>query len=532
MVANIASPEVQCAEPRSALDPLVSIIIVCYNQAHFLADAIDSALNQTYENLEILLVDDGSTDETRDIIRRYPRVRHFRQENQGLSAARNAGLRETVGSFVVFLDADDRLLPNAIASGLKCFSQHPKSGFVFGGFRVIYGNGFSALPENRNRVDKDHYWHLLQRNIVGMHATVMYPRGVLEEFGGFNPQLRACEDYELYLRIARSYPVAQHGAPIAEYRQHETNLSLDSVLMLGSALQVLRKEKSHIPDRKHDLALRTGMKAWKRYYGDLAINAWRRKSSLRGLLAIGRHYPLGLIQRGWKFVRGRAGLPASPANIDFGSLRRLSPVSRQFGFDRGQPVDRYYIEAFLADHIADICGQVLEIGDSRYSKKFGTERVTGQDVLQLSAGPLGSTIVADLTDAPRIPTERFDSIILTQTLHLIYDLRAALATLSRILKPGGVLLATLPGISRVCREPEYPEADSWRFTASSSHRLFREFFPKEDHVLVKSYGNVFTASAFLYGLATHELSANELECHDPDYPVIIGVRAQKATNAE
>jgi glycosyltransferase involved in cell wall biosynthesis len=526
---EILDPDIQFGKPMPTQQLLLSVVIVCHNQAQYLANAIESVVAQTYHNLEILVVDDGSTDNTRETARRFSQARYLHQENQGLSAARNAGLRETHGPYVVFLDADDRLLPHCLEAGIECFRRHPNSGFVFGGYRNIFSDGSSTLPDSCPRINKDYYWHFLQGNFVGMHATVMYPRKVLEGVGGFNTQLRACEDYELYLRITRVWQVIQHNALIAEYRQHDANMSRDHVFMLRSVLRVLDMERRYIPDHRHKLALHSGINIWKNYYGNLAIDAWRRNRTVRGFLTVASCYPRGIAEQAFKLVRDRISHTITGGKIRLGSLRRLSPISRQFGFDRGKPVDRHYIESFLANFAADIHGQVLEIGDNSYSQTFGGTRITGQDVLHVSAGYPGITIVADLTNAPDIPSERFDCIVFTQTLHLIYDMRAALSTLARILKPGGILLATLPGISQICRDRAYPEADSWRFTASSARRLFNEYF-LENELCVQSYGNVLAATAFLYGLATCELKPDELNHHDSDYPVILGVRARKADN--
>jgi SAM-dependent methyltransferase len=215
--------------------------------------------------------------------------------------------------------------------------------------------------------------------------------------------------------------------------------------------------------------------------------------------------------------------------IRFGSLRRLTPVSDRFGFDRGLPIDRYYIEDFLGRHGGpggDITGRVLEVGDSTYTRRFG-DGVTRSDVLHVEEGNPHATIVADLTKADHIESSSFDCIVCTQTLLLIYDVRAAIATLGRILKPGGVVLATVPGISRVCGEIDV-WGDYWRFTRASARRLFEEVFPPDD-VQVESYGNVLTAVAFLHGLAADELKREELDVHDPDFEVVIAVRATRAS---
>ena len=210
--------------------------------------------------------------------------------------------------------------------------------------------------------------------------------------------------------------------------------------------------------------------------------------------------------------------------VRFGSLRRVTPISRSWGFDRGRPIDRYYIENFLAQHADDIRGRVLEIGDATYTLRFG-DRVTRSDVLHVTAGNPHATIVGDLTKAEHIPSDTFDCIILTQTLHLIYDVRAAIATLHRILKPGGVLLATVPGISQIDRY-EWRDSWYWAFTTLSTRRMLEESFG-DGGVDVEAFGNVLTAAAFLYGLATEELERNELDYWDAPYPLLITARARK-----
>jgi len=216
--------------------------------------------------------------------------------------------------------------------------------------------------------------------------------------------------------------------------------------------------------------------------------------------------------------------------VRFGDLRRIAPFSRSWGFDRGLPLDRYYIERFLSAHALDIRGRVLEIQDDTYTRKFGGDRVTKSDVLHAVEGNLQATIVADLTCAHHIPSDTFDCVILTQTLQFIYDIRTAVKTLYRILKPGGVLLATVPGISQISRHDMDRWGDYWRFTTLSAQRLIERVFPEAD-ISVNVYGNVLTATAFLHGLAIQELRQEELDYKDPDYEVLIAVRAVKAEAA-
>jgi SAM-dependent methyltransferase len=211
--------------------------------------------------------------------------------------------------------------------------------------------------------------------------------------------------------------------------------------------------------------------------------------------------------------------------VSFGDLRRKTPLSRQFGFDRGTPIDRHYIEDFLAGNADDIQGHVLEIGDDTYTKKYGRKYVTKRDILNLSERSPGTTIVGDLTHADHIPSENFDCIILTQTLHLIYDFRSALQTIHRTLKSGGVVLATFPGISQISYD-QWGAYWCWSFTALSARRMFEEVFLKEN-IFVQTFGNVLTATAFLHGLAVEELQQNELDYNDTDYEVLITVKALK-----
>jgi SAM-dependent methyltransferase len=214
--------------------------------------------------------------------------------------------------------------------------------------------------------------------------------------------------------------------------------------------------------------------------------------------------------------------------IDFGDLRRVSPISKKFGLDRGSSVDRYYIEKFLGEFLTDIRGSVLEIGDNGYTKKFGQERVSRSDVLHVEEGHPQATIVADLSCDRTLPADTFDCIICTQTLQFIYDFRAALQCLYRILKPGGVLLATLAGISQVSRFDMDRWGDYWRLTTLSTRRLFDGVFPPGS-VQISAYGNVLSAVAFLHGIAAGELAEDELNYCDPDYQLVIAVRAVKPT---
>lgn len=235
---------------------------------------------------------------------------------------------------------------------------------------------------------------------------------------------------------------------------------------------------------------------------------------------------LAFLQAWWdRYVRGTA-----VGWVRFGSLRRLTPLGEVFGMARGHSldlcIDRFYIEHFLRHATLDIRGHVLEVGDNIYTRRFGGPKVTASDVLHAALGNPVATIVADLTNAQHLASDTFDCIILTQTLQYIFDLHAAFQTLYRILRPGGVLLATCPGISQLSRYDAEQWGEYWRFTTGSVRRLCTTVFPAQA-VTVHGYGNVFVALAFLHGLLMTELRPEELEYHDPNYEVLITLRAQK-----
>ena len=217
-------------------------------------------------------------------------------------------------------------------------------------------------------------------------------------------------------------------------------------------------------------------------------------------------------------------------SVDFGGLRRLSPISAIFGQDRDLlTIERYYIEEFLKKHSADVKGRCLEMGDPAYIKKFGGDKVTQIDVLNYVEGNPQATIVADLTDAPHIPDNTFDCIIITQTLQMIFEVDKAIASLHRILKPGGVVLATSHGITKVARREGVDDwGEYWHFTTQSSKRLFGDVFGRPN-IEVMSYGNILTTIASLHGLSASELDPVELAENDPDYELLVMVRAVKRT---
>jgi glycosyltransferase involved in cell wall biosynthesis len=293
---------------------LASVIIPCYQQAHYLSEAIESALAQTHPHVEVVVIDDGSPDNTIETANRYPGVRCITQDNLGLPAARNTGIRRSNGSFLVFLDADDRLLPTAIEAGLASLDAHPEAAFTSGRCRWIATDG-SPLPTPEGAAaDGDLYAALLRSNYVGMPATAMYRRGVFEVVHGFRTAtpLQAAADYDLNLRIAGRFPICAHPQVVAEYRQRDASMSRDPALMLRSVLAAIKAQRPLIgPSRTHRAAYRAGLRFWRNYYGrPLAHHAagyvqrgqWGRALAATWVLL--RFHPTGLAD----LLRGGAPL--------------------------------------------------------------------------------------------------------------------------------------------------------------------------------------------------------------------------------
>jgi glycosyltransferase involved in cell wall biosynthesis len=259
-------------------------------------------LAQSYPAVEIIVIDDGSTDSSGEIAQRLP-VRYLRQENRGLCAARNAGIRKSNGNYLLFLDADDRLKPKAIEYGVRALDAHPDCALAVGDHVFIAGDG-SYLGNSVKVAAMDrHFEALLKSNFIEMISSVLFRRSIFEQVGGFNPCLRVAEDYDLYLRIARVQPIYCHTAIVAEYRKHGGNTSLNSELMLTTTLQVLKAQERYVrSDAGRLLAYREGIHSWRRQYGrqlvmELATScAARRGDRLRHkLMILAGYYPQGLL---------------------------------------------------------------------------------------------------------------------------------------------------------------------------------------------------------------------------------------------
>lgn len=275
--------------------PIVSVVIPCYKQAQFLAEAIESVLTQTYRSTEIVVVDDGSPDDTADVVARYAAVRCVRQQNQGLAGARNAGFGTSTGEYVLFLDADDRLTPNAVESHLSCFAKHPEAGFAVGDIDHITLDGSYAGSPRWPVLEANHYQELLKANHVANTIAVMFRRSVIERVGGFKASCTPAEDYELLLHAARLFPSAHHGTVVAQYRRHATTLSRKGAIMLRAMHRVMRLQRSTVEGNQKLLkAYREGQLYWRDHFGGATVKEvyahimrgepWRAAAAFAALL--------------------------------------------------------------------------------------------------------------------------------------------------------------------------------------------------------------------------------------------------------
>jgi glycosyltransferase involved in cell wall biosynthesis/SAM-dependent methyltransferase len=540
--------------------PLVSVVVPFWNVKSFLAEAIDSVLAQRFQSWELLLVDDGSTDGTTEVARHYAerlpgQVRYLEHEghqNRGVCASRNVGVRNARGAFIAFLDADDVWVPEKLGRQTTLLNRHPEAAFVYGLSQWWYSWSGDARDSERDFVHRlgvpantvIRPPELLWRWVVRQDAAIPNPsnilvrREVVVRVGAFEESFRGnvYEDQAFLAKIVLGAPVVTADECWDRYRQHP-----------GSSVATAEREGREVSQRITFLAWlgryleRQGMRGTPLWRSIVRQKWTYEHPRFRALVAVSRDAHQHLTRRAKTVVRQALPGPVldwirarrSPSNytppvgaVRFGSFRRLTPLSREFGYDRGQPVDRHYIERFLAAHRVDVRGRVLEVGDDTYTRRFGGDRVTRGDVVDVDPGNPSATLVADMARPSDLPADAFDCVILTQTLPFIYDLRAALATVHRVLKPGGVLLATVPGISQISRYDMDRSGDYWRFTTLSARRLCEEALPGAE-LAVAARGNVLSAAAFLYGLSAAELRPEELDYDDPDYQLLITIRAGK-----
>jgi glycosyltransferase involved in cell wall biosynthesis len=250
----------------------VSIVIPCYNHAAYLGEAIRS-VEAGSRRTQLIVVDDGSTDASSDVAASFAEVECIRQRNQGLAAARNAGLARATGRYVIFLDADDRLLPDAVECGAHALDTHPACAMAFGRCVMMGSEGRHWPTSTLPRIDRDHHLALLRRNVIWMPATAIFRRDVLIELGGFVAGFDGAADYDLYLRLTERWPVHDHAQLVAAYRRHASNMSGNASRMLRETLTVMQRHKPSNPELLN--AWQQGWETWRSFYGTQLIQEIR-----------------------------------------------------------------------------------------------------------------------------------------------------------------------------------------------------------------------------------------------------------------
>lgn len=245
-------------------DTLVSVIIPCYNQGRFLQAAIESVLKQTYQHVEVIVVDDGSTDDTAAVCVGFPQVRYVYLPNAGVSVARNIGVAHSKGDYLVFLDADDLLYENAIELNLYFFTYYKDAVMVCGGYTPINEQGIDIGGHVCNTKSSNFFEDLLLGNFIGLQSVAMYRRELFFTFA-YDTQLKGSEDYDVHLRITQHYPAYQHNRLIARYRKHAESASTNTVLMYATVQKVYAKLMPSLSEAQLVLAAQ-GENYWKQYY--------------------------------------------------------------------------------------------------------------------------------------------------------------------------------------------------------------------------------------------------------------------------
>jgi peptidoglycan/xylan/chitin deacetylase (PgdA/CDA1 family)/glycosyltransferase involved in cell wall biosynthesis len=499
--------------------PRLSLIVMTIGPERVVARAIETALAQDAPGTELVIVHDGRDEGAPSRLRRSlgdTAVTWVPAPSAGQGAARNAGVRSSRGACFLVIDGGVVLPPDHARRALTALGDTADAAFAAASGGAFFGEvktGSVAAGEPITGGE-------LVESAWAVAAAVVR-RTAFDAVNGFDESLAAHCDWELLLRLVDA---GLAGIAIEATAERFSDDDVRAREALGAP--------RHLPDVRrvfeaHRATFEAHMRralvgrertidALYKYERALLERRTRMLATLNAALD-----ELAAQRR----ERRARGLPA----FDFAALRRTSPVSRQWGSDRGVPIDRHYIHQFMAGNAQDVRGHVLELLDDGLTTAYGGDRVHRRDVLDIDPGNTRATLVADLRTADSLPANVYDCFILTQTLHLIDDMPAALRTAWRVLKPGGVLLATLPCASMVAAE--YGAAgDHWRVTEAGARSLFEQVFPPSS-LSVRAHGNVLTTTAFLYGLCCDDLEAGEFAVDDPAYPLIVTVRAEKPVEA-
>ena len=524
-------------------NPLVSVIVIFLNAEEFIQEAIESVLAQTYKHWELLLVDDGSTDESRDIAlrctERHPEkvryLEHAGHENRGMSVSRNLGIANATGEYIAFLDADDVWLPHKLQHQVSVLESQPRAAMVYGPTQWWYS--WSGNAHDRQR-DYIHDVGVQPNTLLQPPAlltqflrvpemspctcSALMRRKVVEQVGGFEERFRGLyEDQAFFAKVSLAAPVFVTSQCSARYRQHaNSNCSTTHIQHSAARSAFLRWLADYISKQynvRRRRRLRTGF--WPCRYPKLDRIYQRARCGLPGQI--------------WRSAVGfRSNWLSLPLvrNLRCLQFRRLQPLGH--GRQRGTPIVRYYWHKYLQKHQKDIRGTVLEIGSTDTILRFGGIAVTYAEGIDLSPHSPEITVVADLSRADHVPSDRYDCFVNQFTMHLIYDTEAALYHSIRILKPGGVLLINFScvdyyfprGLDMGTGEPVF--LYRW-YTPIQVENLLRRLNLRSEDYTLDIYGNLFTRIAYQMNMPAEELTRRELEYVDAGHPLLICARLMK-----
>jgi len=503
------------------MSPSLSAIVLARGPDRLLLRAAESLAVQAASGIEVVVVhdrrDDASARQRLEAVGLGGADARVASAGLGPGAARNAGVRASRGACFAILDGSEALEQGYFRAACRALEDDPAAPFATS-WPAHSPASFAPRPDAGARVEAA---DLVVSPWAAAAATVIR-RAAWDDAGFFDETLPDLVDWELLLRVVSRGGRGLWLAAALAARFPRDDVRLRHALAPASYLPSIRGilEKHAAAFQLEAPRALCGRERNARDLWESERDVIARRDAVRA--------ELDVLTTELDRLRGELARRGRSASA-WDDLRRTTPVSRNWGLERGRPIDRHYIEGFVAGHAGDIRGAVLEVLDDGLTRRFGGDRVECSDVLDIDMDNRRATVVADLRDAHQIAGDTYDCFILTQTLHVIDDIGAAIAEARRVLKPGGVLLATLPCLSMLAPDGG-PGSDYWRVTAAGARTLFEKVFPP-GALEIRSRGNVLAATAFLHGLSCDEVDVRELDEDDPAYPLLVTVRAVKEGQA-
>jgi peptidoglycan/xylan/chitin deacetylase (PgdA/CDA1 family) len=487
---------------------VIAVIVFADEGGRALLRSADSAGRQPgMRELRLALPGERTIPLADSIVRRAgaTAIRHGRR---GIDAVNEAARLSSAG-MLALLPAGVELRPRALLTVAALLQRRPECAAVASPLLVRTPDGLGSMVVPSGPLTAV----ALLSDPGCVPAALFVTREAWEAEGGLDERWGDLAPYEFWLRLAfAGSPIGTLDEPVVA-REPADAPRLDTAAYLASLAELYAHHRARIEPLMTDVLVEREVR-----FGLLRERHRRLVDERdRDLAALERVRAEAAHHRAYLEHHGLAG-------FDWGDFRRTDPVSRDWGYDRGGPVDRTYIEAFVEAHSSDVRGAVLEIQEDDFTRMAGGTRVASSSVLDIDPANPRATVIADLRSAPELASASLDCVILTQTIHVIDDMAAVAREIHRVLRPGGVVLATLPAASRVCLE--YGErGDLWRVTPAGAAAIFEADF--NEAVQAESFGNVLTTVAFLEGLGAGELTAAEYAARDPYYPALTGIRARK-----